>query len=130
MKKSIIILSLVCSLPLAAMASYQVASPARGVPTQKAKQALGYPAQYSGKVVASIQKGHLYNNVNRISAANDWHLQWNIKQKYPVLINTTIAGGDFKQVMNQLLSHYPVKATYLAHFKKQGRTLVVDPKKS
>jgi hypothetical protein len=121
------VLLLTVLLPTFAAATYQIADPARGVPSAKGKHYLGYPARWSDAVRVQLFKGSLKGNVQRIAAQHGWQVNWQVKQKFAVLIETQLAGPDFVTVMNDLLSHYPVSTSYTFHPKHGANTLTVGP---
>ncbi|MAZ77279.1 MAG: hypothetical protein CMF39_01200 [Legionellaceae bacterium] len=114
-------------LPAFADATYQIADSSRGVLAAKGKHYTGYPNRYADRVTFQLFKGSLKDNVQRVAQQHGWQVDWQIRQRYPVLIETQIAGPDFVTVMNDLLRHYPVSVTYEFHFKHGAHRMTVSP---
>lgn len=112
-------------LPALACASHQVADPSRGVSSAQGRHYLGYPARYANEVQAQLFKGSLKGNVERIAAQNNWSLHWKVNEKLMVLVEARLAGPDFVAVMNELLGHYSVEATYQYNFKHGHKRMTV-----
>ena len=110
------ILGLLVVMP--AYATWQVANPFQGTPDhQYIRPEIGntsYPEGYVAHPLYSIsvERGTLKENVERLVHKYDWKVKWQFKKAYPVLINTEMSGPSFISVMDQLLSHYSLKATY------------------
>lgn len=77
------------------------------------------PQQYVQKSAYTIhlKKEWLKSEVTDISRKYGWRLYWKAPQNYPILLKTDIVGDDFETVMNELLSHYPLKAAYNKHYR-------------
>mgnify|MGYP001588852821 FL=1 len=108
------------ALPVMAYATWQVADsfhgtvlnpdlqPAATIQTSDTPDQYQVVSPYSFK----LQKGWLKHNVINMADKIGWTVNWQASRNYRVVTNTTIAGKNFPDVLSQLLSHYPLKASF------------------
>ena len=85
------------------------------------------PLQYaSTNCTISFKKGWLKANIEHEANVHHWIVRWNAPENYHLLLDTKLDGPDFPSVMNQLLSHYPLKAKY----NRSAQIMTVIPLKT
>ncbi|MGD9107755.1 MAG: hypothetical protein PVI75_01110 [Gammaproteobacteria bacterium] len=118
-KKFMWILVILVLIPLTSSAIWQIADPAHGT-GRRYEHGVDYPQQYVNGAIISfkLRKGLLKENVFRIACKYRWKVRWLAPNKYYVTLATKIVGPTFPIVMNGLLSHYPLRATYDIKYKR------------
>lgn len=117
MRKYRFLLLLIC-LPTVGFATWQLGGePIRTPGALPNKIVPGIPGQYQTDPQYNLvtHKGLLYDTVKQYCSTHGWKLTWMAKRDYPLNFNTTLTGPNFPEVLNQLLSHYPLQAYYVAH---------------
>lgn len=102
-------------LPAISLASWQIAgAPVRTPGTQPIKRVVDTPKEYQAnpRYTLHVTKGSLYKLVKQYTTSHGWQLVWTAKRNYPVNYANTIAGPSLQAVLNQLLSHYPLRVSY------------------
>ncbi|MGD9152876.1 MAG: hypothetical protein PVG30_04365 [Gammaproteobacteria bacterium] len=112
-KKIMWILVILVLIPLTSFAVWQIADPFH-VTRCHCKSNVDYPQQYVNGAIISfkLRKGLLKENVICFAGKYRWKVRWLAPNKYYVTLATKIVGPTFPIVMNRLLSHYPLRATY------------------
>lgn len=108
---SCVLLSL---MPFAAYATWQVADASHGTNLSQPSDlsSKDYPKALQDQASIQLQKGSLRDNVERAAAENNWEVIWHADDQYRVLTKSTFSGPDFSTVMDQLLSHYHLRASF------------------
>lgn len=109
-------------VPMVTLAVWQVADSLHGTKSYSGVAHIkcgDHPCRYANRSKFSfkLRKGLLKDNVYRLANKYNWRVAWQVPNNYRVLLNTEIVGATFPVVMNQLLSHYPLRATYNAKHK-------------
>lgn len=107
-------------LPVMAYATWQVADPFHGTELNQELQPAknihksDIPGQYQTLARYSfyLHKGWLKNNVVNMAKQVGWTVNWKAYRNYRVEVKTQIAGENFPDVLTQLLSHYPLNASF------------------
>lgn len=68
--------------------------------------------QSRNKFIFQTKKGWLASNLKRFSKKEGWQIKWRAKRNYQLLLSTEIAGETFPNAVNELLSHYPLRASF------------------
>ena len=99
-------------------ATWQIADPYHGTKSQSVwfperLTQSDLPNRYvDNKTQVFLKPGLLKDNIEEAAKKHHWLIQWDASDNYPLLVDTKLTGPDFPSVMNQLLSHYPLKARY------------------
>jgi hypothetical protein len=75
---------------------------------------VGLPLFVATKPATSFHtfKGTLKDNLDQIASQAGWQTKWQSKKFYHVLLETDIAGDSLAGVVDQLLQHYPLQASF------------------
>jgi len=109
-------------IPLIASATWQIADPLHGVKSRYlySSSRTDHPQRYAnGKLVLfKLRKGLLKDNIIRFAKKYNWRVTWRTANNYYVMLNTKMVGSKFQVVMDQLLAHYPLYASYNTYSKR------------
>lgn len=125
-KKSLLIVVILILIPLVSYAFWQIADPVHGArydcdrSTTSGFLNNAYPRRYLNGSAFSfeLRRGTLKGNVLRLAKKYNWQVRWFAPNKYCVALATRIVGPTFPILMNQLLSHYPIRATYDVKYQR------------
>ena len=103
-------------IPLIASATWQIADPLHGVKSRYlySSPRTDHPQKYANGtlILFKLRKGLLKNNILRFAKKYNWRVTWRTANNYYVMLNTKMVGPKFRMVMDQLLAHYPLYASY------------------
>jgi len=110
-------------------AYWQIANPFHGTQQARFVRAPGSQTDHPGiytngsRYLIQLNKGLLKPTVFKNAEKYGWQVKWNAPNNYYVLLKTKIVGSSFSFVMGQLISHYPLRAT----FNSKIKTMTVFP---
>ncbi|MEE9571610.1 MAG: hypothetical protein V3W20_01025 [Candidatus Neomarinimicrobiota bacterium] len=111
-------------IPLVASATWQIADPLHGIKSgylySSRLSRTDHPQRYAnGKLVLfKLRKGLLKDNILRFAKKYNWRVTWRVANNYYVMLNTKMVGPKFRVVMDQLLAHYSLYASYNTYSKR------------